>query len=249
MNRTIQIASLLTALGTAACLPSLELKQPRKFTGPMVKRMQFDDTCGLQQYFDRKPPRILILGERAASLDSRTEVGQTRVLVRRGRQLTELGKVLKRFYRDVPGWLLSSDITVETDFLRRIPPPKKRGGILQQGRGVVLIPTTAVTTMASGKRMVEVVYHPCVGELLFGRETYRLRRVLLAPTPHRRARPLPRPTPRAKPRPDPRPAVRTDPRPAVRPDPRPAVRPDPRPTPRPTPRPDPRRPGLPPLPR
>lgn len=235
MTRRIHIAGLVAALGTAACMPILELTEPRSFTDRTVKRMQFDDACGLQQYFDRKPPRILILGELAVSPDRRTEVGRARVLVRRGPQLTKLGEILNRFYRDVPGWLVHANVTVTTNFLRRIPRPAKgqAQSAFTQDRGVVVIPATAYITMESGKRKLEVAYHPCLGELLFGRRTYRLRRLLLAPSK------------RTAPRSAPRLATRPDPRPATRPDPRPATRP----TPRPTPRPGPRRPGLPPLPR
>jgi len=118
---TLQYAGLLTALMTTACVSTLELKAPRPFTGQTVKRMQFDDTCGLQGYFDRKPPRILILEERAVSPDSRTELGRAKVLVRRGPQLKKLNEILKRYYRRVPRWLHRSDVTVATDFLRRIP--------------------------------------------------------------------------------------------------------------------------------
>lgn len=217
MNRTIQIASLLTALFTTACLPSMELKQPRRFTGRMVKRLQFEDGCGLQRYFDRKPPRILLLSERAVSPGSRTEVGQSEVLVRRGPQLRELARILKRFYREVPGWLLGSDVTVATDFIRRIPRPVPGRGVFRQGRGVVLIPTTATITMASGKNRVQVAYHPCVGELLFGRQTYRLRRRLLSPAPPPRRR---RPRPRVQPRVQQRPRTRAQPRARPRAEPR-----------------------------
>ena len=228
MNHTIQIASLLTALFATACLPSLELKQPQRFTDPMVKRLQFEDRCGLQRYFDRKPPRILILSERAVSPDSRTEVGQAEVLVRRGPQLTELGRILNRFYREVPGWLYGSDVTVATDFLRRIPRPVKGRGVFRQGRGVVVIPTTATITMASGKNKVEIAYHPCVGELLFGRQTYRLRRLVLSPAPpprRIRPRPVPRAQPRARPNPRAQPRVRPRVQPRVQPRAQPRTRP------------------------
>jgi hypothetical protein len=235
MKATMRITGLLTALMTTGCVPTLELKEPRSFRGPMVKRMQFDDACGLQRYFDRKPPRILILEERAVSPDSRTELGKARVLVRRGPQLKQLGVLLKRYYREVPRWLHDSNVTVTTDFLRRIPRPSKRRQVLGQSRGVVVIPTTAQITLESGKRRAEIAYHPCLGELLFGRRTYLLRRMVLAPMPRVRVRPRP------DPRPDPRPRV------APRPDPRPRVVPTP--DPRPRPRPDARRPGLPPLPR
>ncbi len=254
-----QITGLLTALMTTACVPTLELKEPRVFTGPMVKRMQFDDACGLQKYFDRKPPHILILEERAVSPDSRTELGRAKVLVRRGPQLKKLIELLNRYYREVPRWLGRSDVTVMTDFLRRIPRPGKKRGVLVGRRGVVVIPTTAHITVKSGQREAELAYHPCLGELLFGRRTYLLRRMVLAPMPRVRARPRPRPRPRTRPRATPRPDPRPDPRPRAtprpdpRPDPRPRAtpRPDPRPDPRPraTPRPDPRRPSLPPLPR
>jgi hypothetical protein len=239
---TTTAATLLTlgiALLTAACVPTLELKNPQSFTDRVVKRMQFQDACQLQAYFDRKPPQIQILGETAASADGRTEVGQARVLVRPGPQLTKLGELLERFYQDVPRWLLTEEVTVTTDFLRRIPRRGKRLGALALDRGVVVIPTTAHITLAAGKRVVEVAYHPCLGELLFGRRTYALRRLVLSGPPRTPTRP------RAVPRPDPRAAPRPDPRAAPRPDPRAAPRPDPRAA----PRPDPRRPVLPPMPR
>ena len=247
MSRRIRIAALVAALGTAGCLPTLELKRPQVFTDQMVKQMQFGDACGLQRYFDRNPPRILILEERAVSPGSRTEAGRAKVLVRRGPQLTKLAELLDRYYRAVPGWLRRSDVTVTTDFLRRIPRPTKgkSQGAFGQDRGLVLIPTTAHITMASGEQKVEVAYHPCLGELIFGRRTYRMRRLVLAPP--RRA--TPRPAPRPAPRPDPRPIPRPDPRPDPRAAPRPTPRPIPRPISRPTPRPDPPRPTLPPLPR
>ncbi len=244
MNARIQLASLLALLLTTACLPTLELKQPRSFTGRQVKRMQYEDACKLQHYFDLKPPQALILEERATSANSRTEAGTTRVLVRRGVQLQQLGRILKRYYLDVPQWLLRSDVTVKTDFLRRIPKPRKgKRSILQQSRGVVIIPTTATIIMEAGEQKVQVSYHPCLGELLFGHRTYKLRRLILHPVkgPRTRAIPVVRPAPK--------PRLRPVPRPRVRPDPRPALRPEPRPDPRPAPRPEPRRPGLGPLPR
>jgi hypothetical protein len=246
-------AATLLALGigiallAAACVPTLELKDPQPFTDRVVKRMQFQDACRLQAYFDKKPPQILILGERAASADGRTEAGQARVLVRPGPQLSKLGEILRRFYRDVPEWLLTTEVTVTTDFLRRIPRRGKRLGALALDRGVVVIPTTARITLAVGKQVVEAAYHPCLGELLFGRRTYALRRLILSGPPRapRRARVAPRPDPRVAPRPDPRVVPRPDPRAAPRPDPRAVARPDPGIA----PRPDPRRPALPPLPR
>ena len=67
-----------------------------------------------------------------------------------------------------------------------------------------MVPTDADIKLKVGVRTYRLAYHPCVGEFLFGRRTYALRKKLLAPDTPARAPPRPRERPRVKERARPR---------------------------------------------
>ncbi|MFH2005789.1 MAG: hypothetical protein ABI333_04290 [bacterium] len=208
---------LPTLLLFTGCAPFVSLQKDEVFTAKKVKALQFDDACRLQSYFDKKPPDLLVMDERTAGqANANLEAGEVTLEIAKGPQLTKLGQILKRFYADVPPELLTSRLILSTSFVRRVSSKKtkdKQGKpVARRAIGVTLLPKDAKITVRVGDDRFVLAYHPCVGEFLFGRLTYKLRGQLLSPAPT----PAPRARPRERARPEPR---RRAARPAPRPQP------------------------------
>jgi len=164
------VCSLAQLVGCSA--QTVALRSPERFTVAEVRRLGWDDRCGLQKFFEQEPPpnRELLVRTSAELLGPQadTQRGQITYEVSDPQQRQMLRALVSRLYGKVQAIENASRLEVTVDFYTYCRKPR-------------MLVDSSITVRAAGQQ-VRLAYHPCVGELLLNGDIYRARPTLIAGT-------------------------------------------------------------------
>jgi hypothetical protein len=173
-TRTRSVTLLVCSLASlAACAPPVvRLRTPKQFTVAEVRRIGWDDRCGLQGFFDQAPPPNRKLqvrtGNEGIAPAAGAPHGQITYEVAEARQRTMFQSMIRRLYGHLPAVEASDRLEVTVDFYTFCNKPR-------------MLVDSSITVRAAGQQL-RLAYHPCVGELLLNGDIYRERHTLIAGT-------------------------------------------------------------------
>lgn len=164
------VALITLGWGAMACGPQVRLQQPRSYSAGDVKLTLWYDRCGLQGFFASKPPPNPVVEERGWTERIMPGVLQQRgyvtLRIEHERQRRWFRRLLRRYYRAVPGVPRAEAYQVTVQTTRSCNKPRMRRGTYARVR--------------VGDRELTLAYHPCLAQYLLNADLYQTRAKLIA---------------------------------------------------------------------
>ncbi|MDX2024284.1 MAG: hypothetical protein SF187_28840 [Deltaproteobacteria bacterium] len=143
-----------------------------------AKEVVFDDVCGVQEYHDTlmmkkvEPPEVVNTNELERTDGKHSSGGRTTFAFEGPYQLQTIKRVLRENWKRVPDDVMKSNrVEIEVRW-------SEKAGVRR-----VVTNEEAMIGTGVGREMLELPYHVCLSELLFGGPLYKTRRQLLGLSP------------------------------------------------------------------
>jgi hypothetical protein len=170
MARARSTGLLVVGLVTLSAACSIAIRRDLSTVPP--GQVGFDDMCGLQEYFDAleigtsRPPRVVsALDQEATTKGKAVRGGTERFAFENDFQLKHLRRVLDENWRRLPAQVAGADkIEIEVKWAEKA--------------GTKRVVTDQPAEMGIGNETLELPYHACLSEILYGEPLYRQRRAM-----------------------------------------------------------------------
>jgi hypothetical protein len=170
MARARSVGFILVGVVGVSAACSIAIRRDLSAVPP--GQVGFDDMCGLQEYFDAleigtsPPPRVVSAYDlEGMSEGKRVRGGRERFAFENDFQLKHVRRILGENWRRLPEPVATADkIEIEVKWSEKA--------------GTKRVITNQAAVMTVGDETVDLPYHVCLSELIYGEPLYRQRRVL-----------------------------------------------------------------------
>jgi hypothetical protein len=170
MARARSVGFLIVGVVGVSAACSIAIRRDLSAVPP--GQVGFDDMCGLQEYFDAlaigtsPPPRVVsALDLEGMSEGKRVRGGRERFAFENDFQLKHVRRVLNENWRRLPeGVATANKIEIEVTWSEKA--------------GTKRVATNKEAGLTIGEETVDLPYHVCLSELIYGEPLYRQRRVM-----------------------------------------------------------------------